>query len=67
MSLATACWNCVPPMYSDIASGATACVMCGAGSESVQRGNDGVGGFKCTMCAPGSFRYVCTRDYNEHI
>ena len=45
-------------MYSDVASGATACVLCGAGSESVQHGNDGAGGFKCTLCAPGSFRYV---------
>ena len=58
MSLATSCWNCEPPMYSDVASGATACVLCGAGSESVQHGNDGAGGFKCTLCAPGSFRYA---------
>ena len=52
VSMATACWNCVPPMYSDVTAGATTCVLCGAGSESVERG------FKCTLCAPGSYRYV---------
>ena len=58
VSLATACSNCLPPMYSDVALGATTCVLCGAGSESVQRGNNVVDGFKCTLCAPGSYRYM---------
>ena len=58
VSLATACMNCVPPMYSDISAGATTCVLCGAGSESVQRGNDEAGGFKCSLCMPGSYRYT---------